>query len=242
MKGSLQVVFEKSDGEESQMAARREAREEISLKLSQMQYLVTDSDYDCDIYICDIERFKSRRMEPDKAGPWKYYSWGRFNKMARQRRITPLFTKFKDDIIRACQFALDVKWKNCNNAQMRRREAKRKQEEEQLNWIKFPINEEWHEDTWDWSQVSTFLKEKEQKNDSIETEEEETPSTYKHYIYRGKNWECPLCDAEDHCEHYHCTRYQGIHPKDRSYKMRLSRQCKCLEVRGSNSGEGEEAY
>ena len=60
MKGSLQVVFGKSDGEESQTAARREAREETGLKLPQMQYLVTDQDYDCDIYICDIERFKLR--------------------------------------------------------------------------------------------------------------------------------------------------------------------------------------
>src|SRR6266542_2466152 len=68
-----------------------------------------------------IERFKPRRMEPDKAGLWKHYSWERFNKMARQRRTTPSLTKFKDDIIRACQFALDVKWENCNNAQMRRR-------------------------------------------------------------------------------------------------------------------------
>ncbi len=47
-----------------------------------MQYLVTDQDYDYDIYICDIESFKSRRMEPDKAGLWKYYSWERFNKIA----------------------------------------------------------------------------------------------------------------------------------------------------------------
>jgi len=33
MKGSLQAVFGKSNGEESQTAARREAREETSLKL-----------------------------------------------------------------------------------------------------------------------------------------------------------------------------------------------------------------
>ena len=60
MKGSLQVVFGKSDSEESQTAARQEAREETGLELSQMQYLVTDQDYDCDIYICNIERFKPR--------------------------------------------------------------------------------------------------------------------------------------------------------------------------------------
>ena len=34
---------------------------------------------------------------------------------------------------------------------MRRREAKRKQEEEQLNWTKSLTNDEWHEDTLDWS-------------------------------------------------------------------------------------------
>jgi len=82
MKESLQVVFDKSDSKESQTAARREVREETSLELSQMQYLVTDQDYDCDIYICDIERFKLRCTEPDKAGLWKHYSWERFNKIA----------------------------------------------------------------------------------------------------------------------------------------------------------------
>ncbi len=42
MKGSFQVVFDKSDGEESQTAARWEVREETDLELSQMQYLVID--------------------------------------------------------------------------------------------------------------------------------------------------------------------------------------------------------
>ena len=45
----------------------------------------------------------------------------------------PSLTKFKDDIIRACQFTLDVKWENRNNAQMHKREVKRKQEAKQLN-------------------------------------------------------------------------------------------------------------
>jgi len=73
MKRSLQVVFEKSDDEESQTITRREAREETGLSLPQMQYLVTDEDYDCDIYICDIEKFKSRCMELLKADLWKHY-------------------------------------------------------------------------------------------------------------------------------------------------------------------------
>ena len=68
MKGSLQIVFSKSDGEESQTATQRKAREETGLELPQMQYLITDRDYDCDIYICDIKRFRPRRMEPDKTG------------------------------------------------------------------------------------------------------------------------------------------------------------------------------
>ena len=89
---------------------------------------------------------------------------------------------------------------------MRRREAKRKQEEEQLNWIKSPINEEWHEDTQDWSQASTSPEEEKQKVKSIEIESKETPNTYKNYIYRGKNWKCPICGAENHCGYYHCPR------------------------------------
>ena len=71
--------------------------------------------------------------------------------------------------------------------------------------MKFPINEEWHKNTQDQSQVSTFPEREKQKIGSTETEEEKIPSTYKNYIYRGKNWECPICDTEDHCEHYHCT-------------------------------------
>src|SRR6266511_4115047 len=65
------------------------------------------------------------------------------------------------------------------------------------------------------------LKKEERKVKSIEIGSKETPSMYKNYIYRGKNWECPICGAEDHCGHYHCTQCQGIHPKDRSYRMRL---------------------
>ena len=97
---------------------------------------------------------------------------------------------------------------------MRKREAKQKQEEEQLNWIKSPINEEWHEDTQDWSQVSTSPEGEEQKVKSMKIERKETPNTYKNYIYRGKNWKCPICSAEDHCGYYHCTRCQGIYPKN----------------------------
>ncbi len=73
IKGSLQVVFDKNDGEKSQFAIWKEVRKEISLKLFQMQYLIIDEDYDCDIYIYDIKRFKLRYMKPLKADLWKYY-------------------------------------------------------------------------------------------------------------------------------------------------------------------------
>ncbi len=92
-------------------------------------------------------------MESEKAGPQKHYSWKRFNKIACQKRTTPSLTKFKDDIIRVCQFALDVKQENRNNAQMCRKEAKRKQETEQLNWYRSSLIEEWYKDKQDWSKA-----------------------------------------------------------------------------------------
>ncbi len=55
IKESFQVVFSKSDSKKSQFAARQ--------KVFQMQYLVIDKDYNCDIYICNIERFKPRHMK-----------------------------------------------------------------------------------------------------------------------------------------------------------------------------------
>ncbi len=58
---------------------------------------------------------------------------------------------------------------------MWRKEAKRKQEEEQLNWIKFPTNEEWHDDIQDWSRASTSNEREEQKIGGTESEGEETP-------------------------------------------------------------------
>ncbi len=68
IKKSLQIVFGKSDSKESWLAARRETREETGFELFQMQYLVINEDYDCNIYIYNIERFKLRCLESLKAG------------------------------------------------------------------------------------------------------------------------------------------------------------------------------
>jgi len=58
MKGSLQVVFRKADGQESIIAVKKEVCEKADLSVTQLQWLVNDSNYDCDIYFCDIEKFK----------------------------------------------------------------------------------------------------------------------------------------------------------------------------------------
>ncbi len=47
----------------------------------------------------------------------------------------------------------------------------------------------------------------EYQNSSTVIEGEELKCIYKNYIYRGKNWECLICNAEDYCGHYHCTLY-----------------------------------
>src|SRR6266498_3966112 len=67
MKGSLQVVFRKADEQESITVVKTEVKEETDLSVTQLQWLVNDLKYDCDIYLCDIEKFKPRRSEPNKS-------------------------------------------------------------------------------------------------------------------------------------------------------------------------------
>ncbi len=55
MKGSLQVIFRKVNKQESIIAAKREVKKETGLSVIQLQWLVND---DCDIYFCNIEKFK----------------------------------------------------------------------------------------------------------------------------------------------------------------------------------------
>src|SRR6266498_4664039 len=82
MKGSLQVVFGKADRQESITAAKREVKEETDLLVTQLQWLVNDPQYDCDIYLCDIEKFKLRRSEPNKASAWRHYSYDAFARLS----------------------------------------------------------------------------------------------------------------------------------------------------------------
>jgi len=90
MKGSLQVVFGKADKQESITAVKREVKEETDLAVTQLQWLVNDPKYDCDIYLCDIEKFKSRRSEPNKSSAWRHYSYDAFVRLSTQRRTMPV--------------------------------------------------------------------------------------------------------------------------------------------------------
>ncbi len=99
---------------------------------------------------------------------------------------------------------------------MHRREAKYKQEAKQLNWYRSSSTEEQYENKQDQAKTminqdettnktwTTFLEKAECQISNIITEEEELIYTYRNYIYRGKNWKCLICDAENHCEHYYC--------------------------------------
>ena len=58
MKESLQVVFKKADEQESIVAAKKEVCEETDLLVTQLQQLVNDNNYDYNIYLCNIEKFK----------------------------------------------------------------------------------------------------------------------------------------------------------------------------------------
>ncbi len=67
------------------------------------------------------------------------------------------------------------------------------------------------------------------------------PYSYVNYIYREKNWKCPVCEAdENHCEYLHCIMCKGLHLKNQVWKMRPSQRCECRKpVGGDNS---EKAY
>ncbi len=68
---------------------------------------------------------------------------GQIQKDDLPKETTPSLTKFANNIVRVCQFALDVKWENHNNAQICRKEIKHKQKKtEQLNWYRFSPTEE----------------------------------------------------------------------------------------------------
>ncbi len=119
MKESLQVVFKKVNKQESIIAAKREVKKKTEFVVMQLQWLVNDSQYNCNIYIYDIEKFKPRRNESTKARAWRHFSYNAFAKLVTQRRTTPSLTKYWKDIIELCKATLAIKEENKHLRNMR---------------------------------------------------------------------------------------------------------------------------
>ncbi len=98
MEGLIQVPCEKVDpGETSYQAVIRETIEETGLT-SVPKYLCKDDRFNCDLYITDIGDRKSEWTEPDKMGPWVFYTWAEWNEMAEQEELTPSLITFRRKI------------------------------------------------------------------------------------------------------------------------------------------------
>jgi len=70
-------------------------------------------------------------------------------------------------------------------------------------------------DDWVYASSQTTWANEEEKSLEPIINNETVPYSYVNYIYRGKNWECPVCEADDgYCEHYHCMMCKGLHLKD----------------------------
>src|SRR6266540_3410741 len=174
MKGSLQVVFGKADEQESIIAAKREVKEETDLLVTQLQWLVNDPQYDCDIYLCDIEKFKLRRSELNKSSAWRHYSYDAFARLSTQRCTTLSLTRYWKDIVESCKAALVIKEENRHLRNMR---------DQTVNVL----------DDWVHAPFQTTWADEEEKSLEPIINNETIPYSYINYIYRGKNWECPVC-------------------------------------------------
>ena len=96
-------------------------------------------------------------------------------------------------------------------------------------------------DDWIHTPPQTTWADEEEKSLEPIINNETVPYSYVNYIYRGKNWECPVCEADDgYCEHYHCMMCKGLHVKDRAWRMKPSQRCECRELTGGDNDE--EAY
>ena len=95
-------------------------------------------------------------------------------------------------------------------------------------------------DDWVHASSQTEGAEKERRNFKPVINNEMISYLYVNYIYQEKNWECPVCRADDgHCEHTHCMLCKELHLKDQAWKMRSSQRYKCRESIGDNE---EKAY
>ena len=88
--------------ESSRHVIAREVLKETGLEviLGDLQYLFNDPEYDCNVYKLKVHpRTELDRTEPTKQGEWEHFSWDVYEKMIRDRRITPTHITHYDQII-----------------------------------------------------------------------------------------------------------------------------------------------
>ena len=96
-------------------------------------------------------------------------------------------------------------------------------------------------DDWVYASPQTTWADEEEKSFEPIINNETIPYAYVNYIYRGKNWECPVCGADDgYCEYYHCMMCKGLHWKDWVWRMKPNQRCECREL--TEGDNDEEAY
>jgi 8-oxo-dGTP pyrophosphatase MutT (NUDIX family) len=102
MNNLLQVPCGKvdPDDETAEDAAQREVNEETGIWIEQedLIYIGNDSEFDCDMFVAKTLRVPSQ-TEPEKAGPWYFYTWDQFKVQARYLLTTPSLTKYMDKIV-----------------------------------------------------------------------------------------------------------------------------------------------
>ena len=102
MNGLLQSPCEKVEKNETSIkAVLRETLEETSLRFKKedVAYLFNDSQFDCDVYLTKINKRCPRRTEPKKADDWILYEFDRYEKLAKEDKITPTYTSFIEEIM-----------------------------------------------------------------------------------------------------------------------------------------------
>ncbi len=75
IEGLIQVSCGKVDSEEtSYQAVYRETREKTGLHIA-LLYLTIDKGFNCNLYTTDIREKIPQWIEPNKNGPWIFYTW-----------------------------------------------------------------------------------------------------------------------------------------------------------------------
>src|ERR1044072_6695436 len=101
MKGKLQTPCGKvEEGKTSWMAAVRELEEETGIKGPIMEYWGTDKQFNCDIYLYQLEAEDTmERMELEKNSEWRLFTLEEYRTLARQKECMDSHNKYFGNII-----------------------------------------------------------------------------------------------------------------------------------------------